>query len=99
MLASCGEVCDQNKEGKRGKYFDTIRKHVDCKALFLNPDLDEPADFKHPPKFEDLPKWLVDLYTYDGKVEVKHWYWDSMVTKAGMITKWPMSSFEKVASK
>jgi len=78
---SCGEVCDQTIEGKPGKYFDEITKDIDCPALFSNPDMDIPSQFKDPPI--KIPKWLLDDYSYHGKVEINNgeYYYDNTVSK------------------
>ena len=56
--------------GKPGKYFDEINKEIDCPALFSNPDMDIPSQFKEPPI--KIPKWLLDDYSYHGKVEINN---------------------------
>ena len=70
---SCGEICDQSITGKPGKYFDEIQKKVDCDALFSNPDIDDPSQFHDPPK--RIPKWLVEEYSYTGRVPVDYQYY------------------------
>ena len=56
--------------GKPGKYFDEITKDINCPALFSNPDMDIPSQFKDPPI--KIPKWLLDDYSYHGKVEINN---------------------------
>ena len=53
---SCGQVCQTNMKGEPGKYYQAIRKEVDCKALFTNTDLDAASEFQFPPK--KIPKYL-----------------------------------------
>lgn len=65
---SCGEICDTTIVGKPGKYFDEVTKNVDCPALFSNSDLDRPSVFEEPPM--RIPKWLLDDYSYHGKVDM-----------------------------
>ena len=67
---SCGEICDQNIKGKPGKYFDQIKKNVDCEALFSNPDIDDPSQLQKPPY--QIPYWLLKDYSYDGKVRIEY---------------------------
>ena len=45
---SCGQVCDQSITGKPGKFFDEIRKDVNCQALFNNSDFDKLSEFETP---------------------------------------------------
>ena len=79
---SCGEVCDLNKKGKPGKYFDVIEKNFDCLGLFSNPDFDKPLEFSRPPKY--LPFWLKDDFAYHGQVEIKYGsYFDDMTRRTG----------------
>ena len=69
---SCGEVCDLTKEGQPGKYFNVVEKNFDCPALFSNPDIDKPLEFREPPM--RIPKWLWQYYTFHGKVEIDYDY-------------------------
>ena len=67
---SCGEICDQSIKGQPGKYFDSIKKQVNCDALFNNPDIDDPSQFKKPPR--KIPDWLLKDFSYSGKVQIKY---------------------------
>jgi hypothetical protein len=71
---SCGQVCDQSVPGIPGKYYDFIEKKVDCKSIFSNPDIDDPAQFLDPPT--RIPKWLAPEYTYGGRVDIANFYRD-----------------------
>ena len=59
--------------GKPGKYFDEITKDINCPALFSNPDMDIPSQFKEPPI--KIPRWLLDDYSYHGKVEINNGFY------------------------
>ena len=67
---SCGEICDQSIKGEPGKYFDSIKKKVNCDDLFNNPDIDDPSQFKKPPM--KIPDWLLNDYSYSGKVAIEY---------------------------
>ena len=53
---SCGQVCDTNIEGENGKYYKSIKKKIDCDALFSNSDIDAESEFYQPPR--KIPKYL-----------------------------------------
>jgi len=53
---SCGQVCDTTIHGEQGKYFEVLKKDINCEALFTNPDIDAEAEFEFPPK--KIPKYL-----------------------------------------
>ena len=53
---SCGQVCQTDMKGEPGKYYQAIRKDVDCKSLFTNTDIDEASEFQFPPT--KIPKYL-----------------------------------------
>ena len=53
---SCGQVCDTTIQGEPGKYYQALKKEVNCEALFTNPDLDAEGEFQFPPK--KIPKYL-----------------------------------------
>jgi hypothetical protein len=42
--------------GHPGKYYNHIRKHVDCPSLFTNENLDKMSQFELPP--DQIPKFL-----------------------------------------
>ena len=67
---SCGEICDQSIKGEPGKYFDSIKKKINCDDLFNNPDIDDPSQFKKPPK--NIPNWLLEDFSYSGRVNIEY---------------------------
>ena len=71
----CGEICNTNITGVPGKFFEGIKKETNCEALYSNPYIDEPSEFKIPPEF--IPKWLKSHFTYNGKVPVNYNYMDN----------------------
>eukprot|EP00434_Breviolum_minutum_P040024 symbB.v1.2.035556.t1/scaffold4816.1/size35202/2 len=79
MLGDCGHVCKIEPDGhhvnkSKGRFFDEFRKTVDCGKIWSSPHMDVPGEHGHPPRLSDLPKELVDLYTYGGKVMLADWY-------------------------
>jgi hypothetical protein len=81
MIEDCGSVCKIEPDGltvthSQGKYFEEIRKTIDCVKLWTSPHIDVPLSSKHPPRLKDLPKQLVDLYSYGGKIDMKEYYFD-----------------------
>ena len=66
---SCGELCNTNIKGVKGKYYNFIKKEVNCDALFENQDIDRPSQFYSPPA--RIPKSLQPYFTYDGRVQIK----------------------------
>lgn len=66
----CGQVCDTTLKGQPGKYFDELKKDINCPVLFKTAELDYNSDFKEPPM--RIPKWLLNEFTYQGRVEVDY---------------------------
>ena len=83
---SCGEVCDTTKTGVPDKYYDFIEKEVNCKALFENDLIDRPSELPRPPK--KIPKYLLDDYTYNGRLELKSWYLDDTQGSGSDFSPW-----------
>ena len=46
----CGEICHTNITGISSEPFDTIRKNIQCRALFENPILDAASQYNEPPQ-------------------------------------------------
>lgn len=72
LLRGCGEVCDSTPgrfPTTRGKYFDQVRKHVDCEGLFSNVADDAAATEWPPPK--EVPALFKQDYTMGGFVQVR----------------------------
>ncbi len=93
---SCGEICDQTLAGEKGEYFDYIKKNVDCKELFANPEIDTPGAFHDAPRRP--PKWLVEDYTYGGRAEMKYWLLDERHGE-NMLDKWSKEIFDDYTKK
>ena len=72
----CGEVCDTKVKATRsGKYYDFIEKNVDCHLLFESPIIDgtsieERGEKYTPPYLCELPHYLRDQFTYNGRIKV-----------------------------
>ena len=56
LKESCEQVCDTDIEGDDGKYYKSIKKQIDCDALFSNSDIDAESEFQQPPR--KIPKYL-----------------------------------------
>ncbi len=65
---------------------------VNCPALFSNPYIDSPGHFAHPPRLP--PAWLLEEYTYNGRVEMVSKYMDNIVTKPKTSTLWSLKAVE-----
>merc|ERR1719428_819328 len=55
-----------------GKFFNTVRKSVDCTALYANEENDAPTKVWPPPI--KIPKSIDQDYTLNGTVKVYPWY-------------------------
>jgi len=73
----CGQVCDTNIQPiRKEKYYDYIKKNVDCLTLFESPILEHAAieeniDEDHkPPAWCELPLQLRKSFTYNGRIQV-----------------------------
>ncbi len=93
---SCGEICNQTLTGKSGEYFDYIKKDVNCKELFANPEIDTPGAFHDAPRRP--PKWLVEYFTYGGRAEMKYWHLDERHGE-NMLDKWSKEIFDDYTKK
>ena len=99
----CGEICNTTiKPISAGKYYDVIRKSFDCIDLFENPFIDNRAaesiaGRSRPLAYQDLPKRIRDLYSYQGRVTVRDFYFndaeqpsDQTVWTVNLINKYRM---------
>ncbi|CAE7217866.1 unnamed protein product, partial [Symbiodinium pilosum] len=80
MLQDCGHVCKTVPDGvnvkkSMGRFFDEFRKKVDCHQLWSSPHMDVPGEGR-PPKWQDLPRELKELYSYGGAVGFSPYYFD-----------------------
>jgi hypothetical protein len=70
LQKDCGEVCNTTvKPVSSGKHYDVIKKNFDCLNLFESPTIDNRekeaiTQNKKPLSYQDLPKRIRDLYTY-----------------------------------
>ena len=100
LQRDCGQVCNTTvKPVKAGKYYDVIRKDFDCLNLFESPTIDKrenetPAEIRKPVSFTDLPKRIKDLYSYQGRVQVRDMY----MNDANAAASPPVWSIEKINS-
>ena len=75
IRASCGEICNTNLEVEKvslNKSFKQLKKSVDCSALWTNKLIDKPSTFT--PPLREVPDWLLNDYTYGGRVKYQKWY-------------------------
>ena len=96
----CGELCDltSNKNVKFGEIFDELKKSVNCEALFRNPNIDGPSQFKEPPK--RIPKWLVPEYTYGGQVPIGlNYYSENLALEPNIYMHWRNEVLEPMEKK
>lgn len=68
LLQGCNEVCNTSIAGSPGKYFNEVKKKVDCIGLFGNLQSDAPATTWPPPKV--IPDALKNAYVMGGAVTV-----------------------------
>ena len=73
-LRGCGALCDYSgaKTAKPGPFFQSLRKPVDCTALFSNTESDAPAKTWPPPRTPP-PNMRAD-YSMNGKVTISSYY-------------------------
>ena len=73
LLKGCGDLCDYTGKGPIGACgFMTLRKAVDCKALFANAVSDKPSASWPPPR-QPPPEMLND-YSMGGRLKFGNWY-------------------------
>ena len=85
LKEDCGEVCDtsDNFERKPGKYFDVIKKDIECDILLTSPTMNPPLlteeqmpnkinDRNRPPKIYDISRDIAELYTFEKRVPIYH---------------------------
>lgn len=72
MLQGCGEICDTTIMGTPGKFFNTVRKSVDCNALYANEENDAPGKMWPPPR--TIPESMEQDYTHNGTFPVSQRY-------------------------
>jgi hypothetical protein len=76
----CGQVCNTNIQPiRKEKYYDYIEKDVDCLTIFESPILEHTAmeenireqEYYKPPHWCELPKHLRNLFSYNGRINVR----------------------------
>ena len=80
---SCGEVCNQTLTSEAGQYFDEIKKDINCSSIFEDFNVLN-AKFEYPP--QRIPKWLLNDFNYDGKVQVINSYRDDATNQEKNLT-------------
>ena len=104
----CGEVCDTTDKFVKqpGQYFDKITKDINCDYLFESPLIDggftdiseqqlENNNKPEAPTFHNVPKEILDLYTFDGRIPLEssylndvHWVPERKPENDEKITLW-----------
>jgi hypothetical protein len=70
LLISCGSLCARAETSRTpGKFFDAVRKPIQCPSLFSAPIFDSPAVRWPPPPL--IPAVLYDDYTLEGAADVE----------------------------
>jgi hypothetical protein len=70
LLRGCGEICDTSLIGSPSKFFNFVKKDVDCHGLWANEAIDESVstDLWPPPEYPP-PEFLED-FKQGGRVEI-----------------------------
>lgn len=82
MQQICGPLwchTDANASGavrRPGRFFDELRKPVDCEALLTSPDVDVGQETPHPPQFSSIPPHLQRAYTHGNRLYFDQYYFD-----------------------
>ena len=81
IKADCGEVCDLSERIKvtQGSIFDQVKKHIKCDSLFSSKHIDSQDDdiiFAKAPRRQDIPDYIMDLFTYNRRVSVHDTYFN-----------------------
>lgn len=98
LQRDCGQICNTTiKPVKAGKYYDVIRKDFDCLNLFESSTIDKrenesPAEIQNPMSYTDMPKRIRDLYSYQGRVQVRDMY----MNDAKVVASPPVWSIQKI---
>eukprot|EP00091_Calanus_sinicus_P002239 TRINITY_DN12279_c0_g1_i1.p1 TRINITY_DN12279_c0_g1~~TRINITY_DN12279_c0_g1_i1.p1 ORF type:complete len:386 (-),score=73.65 TRINITY_DN12279_c0_g1_i1:23-1180(-) len=79
----CGELCDTTKPIVPGEFMGTVTSKVDCHTLFSSPVFHQPA-LLPPQAWPQLSKKIQDQYTYQGRVEVREWFFNDAAAGGGM---------------
>eukprot|EP00095_Tigriopus_kingsejongensis_P005113 maker-scaffold161_size295871-snap-gene-1.34 protein:Tk05113 transcript:maker-scaffold161_size295871-snap-gene-1.34-mRNA-1 annotation:"hypothetical protein GUITHDRAFT_82324" len=79
IKAHCGEVCqtevfNTNVVGK-GQWYDIIEKNINCQELFENVHITD-FELDLPRAMKKIPKFLLDDYSYQGRVPLLPMYMD-----------------------
>jgi len=68
----CGEVCETNKVGQPGTYFNLVRKNINCPNLFSNLVAFQASPLTVPPVH--MPPVMKAYYTMQNTAPVEAWY-------------------------
>ena len=95
---SCGQVCDTSDPGvegvlKYGEQFNQVKKEFICENLFSNENFDKPSEYPRPPRY--LPKWLLNEFTHNGKINVEKYYFGHDAGTEFKKTHWTKKYFEE----
>lgn len=68
VLQGCGEVCNTEMSGAPSLFFNAVRKHMACRALWSNSAIDEAVSDKQWPPPQKPPAIFMDDFLYHGRV-------------------------------
>ena len=63
----CGQTCNTSIKGIKGRFFDQIRKDINCPGLWANAAIDDSREAGPAPL---MPESLRVFYSFNGKVEI-----------------------------
>lgn len=70
----CGELCNTNRPGTPGIWFEHVSAKIKCDAIFKNPFIDREHGMENAPK--EIPKVLWHEYTMNNRLPVYEYYFD-----------------------
>ena len=87
----CGSLCnieydDQFKESLSNRTFKAVQKTVDCYNLWHSSILDKASKTKYP--IQKIPSYLVQYFTYNGRVKILYDYRDDTNTENHVTNRW-----------
>ena len=84
----CGQVCDTDLGSDiDGKYYNQLWKNIDCKAMFKHSIFDRLSMFSKPVAKYNLPKYVKDEFTYQGKLQIQPLYADNSKCMSNVMSK------------
>jgi len=99
MQEACGPLCHTAVNApatvtKPGRFFDELRKPVDCEALLTSPDVDVGQETAHPPRLSAISSHLQRAYSYGNRVPIETYYWDQRQYGQTFAAEWTSALIE-----